>query len=107
MAYMYDLFISSIPKSEVGMLHWGEWTTIFDTNAFHSDKRSMDWLKNNLKLFKKFQSKRKAIRKLVPELNASFCKPNRDLSFLSEDEFITEINSVVEKFLIENSELLK
>ena len=36
-----------------------------------------------------------------------FLQNNRDLSFLSDDEFITEINSVVEKFLIENSELLK
>tara|TARA_Y100001935_G_C17296652_1_gene506495 strand:- start:1107 stop:1763 length:657 start_codon:yes stop_codon:yes gene_type:complete len=106
-AYNYDLFLNEIPKSNIEMLPWGEWTTIFDTNAFHSDKRSMEWLKNNLGIFEKFKNKRVAIRKLVPQLNASFCKPNRDLSFLSDEEFLKEINDVVEKFLAENLDLLK
>lgn len=105
-AYNYDLFINQIPKSEVEMLNWGEWTTIFDTNAFHSDERSMIWLKSNLSIFKKFKSKRAAIRKLVPQLNKSFCRPNRDLSFLTNEEFLNEINNVISEFITENSELI-
>ena len=104
-AYNYDLFMNEIPHSKIDILKWGEWATIFDTNAFHSDKRSMDWFKNNLDKFKGFNSKRNAVRKLTPMLNKNFCRPNRDLTYLTDEQFSNEINNVFQDFLESNPDI--
>ena len=104
-AYNYDIFLSEIPFDEVEMLNWGEWVTLFDTYAFHSDERAMEWLKNNLDHFKNFNNSRIALRKLVPILNKEFCKPDRDLSYLSDEEFLNEISSIFDSFLKNNPDI--
>ena len=101
-AYKYDIFLSEIPFEYINLLNWGEWCTVFDTTAFHTDDRAMQWLKENLEKFKIFKNKRKAIRRLFPPLNAGFCKANRDLNCLTDEEFMTEINDIFDNFLKEN-----
>ena len=62
----------------------------------------MDWLKDNLEKFMDFNNSRVALRKLVPILNKEFCKPERDLSVLSDEEFENEISLIFNNFLNHN-----
>ena len=94
--------MNEIPESKIDMMKWGEWSHIFDTQAFLSDSRSMAWFKDNLNSFENFKGKRKTIREFVKYLNRDFCTKNRDLSYLSDKQFLDEINSVFKTFLDEN-----
>ena len=104
-AYNYDIFLSEIPEEKLNFLKWGEWVTLFDTYAFHSDDRAMDWLKDNLEKFMDFNNSRVALRKLVPIFNKEFCKPERDLSYLSDEEFKNEIGTIFKDFLNDNPDI--
>tara|TARA_Y100000310_G_scaffold344193_1_gene455649 strand:+ start:5304 stop:5951 length:648 start_codon:yes stop_codon:yes gene_type:complete len=97
--FKYTLLLIELDDEEKDILLWGEWVTLFDSNSFHSDDRSMIWLKSKLDKFKRFNNQRDAVRKLYPMLNKDFCKKNRDLSYLSDDEFYNEINCVFSEFL--------
>ena len=77
--FKYFLLLAELTPDELEILNWGEWQTLFDSNSFHSDERSMIWLKKNLKKFEKFNDKRESLRTLVPLLNKNFCTTNRDL----------------------------
>ena len=105
-AYNYDMLLAEIPEKEIDILKWGEWSTIFDTHAFHNDKRAMKWLKENLTKIENLK-KRKVMRKFAPTMNSEFCKTNRDLSYLTDEEFLTEINNVFNKFLKENANIIE
>lgn len=104
-AYNYDMLLAEIPEDDVTILNWGEWSTIFDTYAFHYDERAMNWLRNNLLKLKNLKS-RKVMRKFAPAMNKDFCKANRDLSYLTDEEFLKDINAVFKNFLKDNSEFL-
>lgn len=97
--FKYILLLSELTSEELEILLWGEWVYLFDSHSFHSDERSMIWLKNNLDTFKKFNDKRYAVRTLVTLLNGNFCTTNRDLSYLSDNEFYNEINGVFNEFV--------
>ena len=99
------MLLAEIPEDDVTILNWGEWSTIFDTYAFHYDVRAMNWLKDNLLKLKSLKS-RKVIRKFAPAMNKDFCKPNRDLSYLTDEEFLNDINDVFENFLEDNSDII-
>ena len=103
--YNYDMLLAEVPSEDVEILNWGEWSTIFDSYAFHYDSRAMAWLKENLSKIEKLR-KRNVIRKFALAMNKDFCKKNRDLSYLTDKEFLKEINTVFEKFLEDNSEIL-
>jgi len=104
-SFKYFLLLAELTPDELEILNWGEWQTLFDSNSFHSDERSMIWLKKNLNKFEKFNDKRESLRTLVPLLNKNFCTTNRDLSYLSDDDFYNEINSVFDDFIKSNRSL--
>jgi hypothetical protein len=103
--YEYDLLMNEIPESKIDMMKWGEWSHIFDTHAFHTDHRSMAWFKDNLESFGSFNDKRDATREFVKYLNKDFCSTNRDLSYLTDEQFSQEINTVYDVFLKNNPKI--